>query len=82
VKDLLEFDQSNPDVLRWGTAFNAALQMLIDSKQPDHILYLPYEGDDDSARDLDEAIQDVLDTLDIPYTEIKPSEEAATWVSN
>jgi hypothetical protein len=38
--------------------------------------------DDDKARDLDEAIQDVLDTLDIPYTEIKPSEEAATWISN
>jgi hypothetical protein len=81
VKALLEEDDTNPDVIRWGTTFNACLQMLVDSKQPDRVLYLPYEGDDDKARDLDEAIQDVLDTLEISYTEINPSEEVATWIS-
>jgi hypothetical protein len=82
VKAFLESDETNPDAIRWSTAFNACLQMLIDSKEPDRVFYLPYEGDDDKARELDEAIQDVLDTLEIPYTEINPSEEVATWVSN
>lgn len=82
VKDLLEEDLSNPDVLRWSVVFNSTLQMLVDSKQPDHILYIPYKGEEQNYIDLDDALQDVLVTLEIPYTEIDPSEEAATWTTN
>lgn len=82
VKDLLEEDQNNQDAIRWMSVFNVALQMLIDGKQPDRRLYIPYEGEDQNSIDLDEALQDILVTLELDYTEIDPSEEAAKWISS
>jgi hypothetical protein len=81
VKDLLEQDDTNPDVIRWGATFNVILQMLMDGFKVDHLLYIPYEGDDSNSIDLDAALVDILDTLDMDYTEIDPSEEAAKWIS-
>lgn len=86
VQDLFKNDQANaPDIARWSIVFDASLQMLVDSFNPvsDHgVLLIPYTGDDETSRDLDGALHEVLDTLELRYTEIDTEAGAGEWISN
>jgi hypothetical protein len=81
VSDMNNIDPTNPRLLMLGVTFDACLGMLIDGRQSDVTLYLPYKGEDEDAQILDGALTDTLDSLKIVYTEIDPSTEVGTWIT-
>jgi hypothetical protein len=65
-----------------GVVFDAALQMIIDGRKIDQLLFIPYTGEDQDSLDLDAALRDVIRTLALPYTEIDAEAGVDTWISN
>jgi hypothetical protein len=80
---LINFDSTNQQEMgRWGIVFDACLSMLTDGYNSDLTLYVPYKGDDQDSKDLDEALNATLNSFDIPFKTIDPQAEAGTWLSS
>ena len=84
LQALLEHDSTNQaEMARWGIVFDASLQMLVDAKNPELPVYLvPYTGDDEDSHDLENALRDVILTLELRYIEVDPEAGVDTWISN
>ena len=80
---LLNYDRENQEeIARWAVVFDACVIMLNDGYDADTTLYIPYKGDDQDSKDLDEALRATLDAVPIAYKVIDPEAEVDTWISS
>lgn len=78
---LMNHDPTNQsEIGRWSIVFDACLSMIVDGYKADKTLYIPYQGDDQDSKDLDEALRATLESLKIDHTIIDPDTEVDTWL--